>query len=190
MVDFKFILNIKNKNLSMSEIKRLIYQAHSITGELIPESESTMSPEMELPAQDFEHLEAIRNETQTMHDVIEKHEVCVEPEPLTCQPVKLHAEPTIQLTEESMVQAVLNLIDSFNLTYIGKLNLFTATREKMSEIKHGKPVSWKLRIPEREETTGQELSTLKESGRFRTVEHQALFIPAEGKTWILLNGSR
>ena len=99
---------------------------------------------MELPAQDFEHLEAIRNETQTMHDVIEKHEVCVEPEPLTCQPVKLHAEPTIQLTEESMVQAVLNLIDSFNLSNIEKLNLLTATVEKIKGIEFGRTDKLKI----------------------------------------------
>jgi len=139
VVDEIFVSSIKNKNLHVSEIKRLICQTHSITGELIPESESTMSPEMELPAQDFEHLEAIRNETQTMHDVIEKHEVCVEPEPLTSQPVELRAELTNQLTEEGMVHAVLNLIDSFNLSNIEKLNLLTATVEKIKGIEFVRP---------------------------------------------------
>jgi hypothetical protein len=37
VVDDRFIRNIKNKNLHVSEIKQLIYQAQSISGELIPE---------------------------------------------------------------------------------------------------------------------------------------------------------
>jgi len=45
----------------VSEIKRLICQAHSITGELISEpKESTESPEMDMPTQDFDNFEAIK----------------------------------------------------------------------------------------------------------------------------------
>jgi hypothetical protein len=136
VVNYRFIRNIKNKNLPVSEIKRLIYQAHSITGELMPEpiQSSSKTSEMELPAQDFEHLEAIYNETQIMYDVIEEHGVYVQPVQLTSQPVALHVEPINHLTEESMVQAVLNLLDSFNIPFIGKLNIIKATEKKITEI--------------------------------------------------------
>ena len=105
---------------------------------------------MEPPEQDFEHLEAIYNETQTMYDVIEEQGVYVQPVQLTSQPVALHVEPTNQLTEESMVQAVVNLFDSFNLSYIGKLNLLTATGQKIKQIE-GRPATWIIRIPEKEQ---------------------------------------
>jgi len=141
VVDYRFIRKIKNKNLPVAEIKRLIYQAHSITGELIPEPiQSPKNPEMELPAQDFEHLEAIYNETQTMYDVIEEHGVYVQSVQLTSQPVALHVEPTNQLTEGSMVQAIMHLLDSFNISFIEKLKIIKITEEKITEIEYGKPV--------------------------------------------------
>lgn len=141
VVDYRFIRSIKNKNLPVSEIKRLIYQAHSITGELMPEPIQSKKPEMEPPAQDFEHLEAIYNETQTMYDVIEEHEVYVQPVQLTSQPVELHAEPTNQLTEEGMVQTVLNLLDSFNIPFTKKLGIIKRAQDKITESEYGKGVA-------------------------------------------------
>ena len=135
VVDEIFVGNIKHKNLTVSEIKRLICQAHSITGELIPEPSE--SPEMDLPAQDFEHLQAIDNEMRTIYDVIEEDRVCVEPVLLSSQLVAVHVEPTNQLTIEGMVQEVLKVIDRFNLSYDGKLNLLKIIMEKVHEIETG-----------------------------------------------------
>lgn len=140
VVDYRFIRSIKNKNLPVSEIKRLIYQAHSITGELMPEPIQSKKPETELPAQDFEHLEAIYNETQTMYDVIEEHGVSVQSIQLTSQPVALHVEPTNQLTEDGMVQAVLNLLDSFNISFTEKLDIIKRAQDKITESEYGKRV--------------------------------------------------
>jgi hypothetical protein len=134
VVDYRFIRNIKNKNLPVSEIKRLIYQAHSITGELIPEPvQSSNKFEMEPPEQDFEHLEAIYNETQTMYDVIEEQGVYVQPVQFTSQPGALHVEPTSQLTEEDMVKAVLNLLGSFNIPSTKKLDIIKRVQDKITE---------------------------------------------------------
>ncbi len=140
VVDYRFIRSIKNKNLPVSEIKRLIYQAHSIAGELMPEPIQSKKYEMELPAQDFEHLEAIYNETQTMYDVIEEHGVSVQSIQLTSQPVALHVEPTNQLTEEGMVQAVLNLLDTFNISFTEKLDIIKRAQDKITESEYGKRV--------------------------------------------------
>jgi len=140
VVDYRFIRSIKNKNLPVSEIKRLIYQAHSIAGELMPEPIQAKKSEMELPAQDFEHLEAIYNETQTMYDVIEEHGVSVQSIQLTSQPVALHVEPTNQLTEDGMVQAVLNLLDSFNISFTEKLDIIKRAQDKITESEYGKRV--------------------------------------------------
>ena len=141
VVDNRFIRKIKNKNLPVSEIKRLIYQAHSITGELIPEPiQSLKNDGMELPAQDFEHFEAICNETQTIYDVIEEHGVYAQPIQLINQPVAINLEPNNQLTEDSMVQAIVDLLDSFNIQFIEKLNIIKATEVKIIEIEYGKPV--------------------------------------------------
>jgi hypothetical protein len=138
VVDNRFFRKIKNKNLPVSEIKRLIYQAHSITGELIPEPiQSPKNDEKDLPAQDFE---AKYNETQTMYDVIEEHGVCVQPVQLTSQPVALNVEPNNLLNEDSMVQAIVELLDSFNIQFIEKLNIIKATENKITEIEYGKPV--------------------------------------------------
>jgi hypothetical protein len=134
VVDYIFIRKIKNKNLPVSEIKRLIYQAHSITGELIPEPrQSSKKLEMESPEQDVEHLEAIFNERQTMYDDIEKHNVYIQPAQLISQPVALHIEPTNQLTEDGMVQAVLNLLGSFNIPFTKKLGIIKRVQEKIAE---------------------------------------------------------
>lgn len=134
VVDYRFIRNIKNKNLPVSEIKRLIYQAHSITGELIPKPmQSSNKFEMEPPEQDFEHLEAIYNETQTMYDVIEEQGLYVQPVQLTSQPRAFHVEPTSQLTEEDMVQAFLNLLGSFNITFTKKLSIIKRVQDKITE---------------------------------------------------------
>jgi len=138
VVDYRFIRNIKNKNLPVSEIKRLIYQAHSITGELIPEPiQSSNKLELEPPEQDFEHLEAIYNETQTMYDVIEEQGVYVQPVQLTGQPVALHVESTNQLTEDGMVQAVLNLLGSFNIPFTKKLGIIKRAQDKITESEYG-----------------------------------------------------
>ena len=72
VVDDIFVGNIRNQNLPVSEIKRLICQAHSITGEQISEpKESTESPEIDIQTQDFKHLESIKNETQTIFNVVD-----------------------------------------------------------------------------------------------------------------------
>ena len=138
VVDYRFIRNIKNKNLPVSEIKRLIYQAHSIAGELIPEPiQSPKKLEIEPQEQDFEHFEAINNETQPIYDVIEEHGVYVQPVQLTSQPVALHVEPTNQLTEDGMVQAILNLLGSFNIPFTKKLDIIKRAQDKITESEYG-----------------------------------------------------
>lgn len=127
VIDYKFIINIKNKNLPVSEIKRLIYQAHSITGELIqipvlPKKSETFSQ-----TQDFENLEV------HVPDVTKRQEVYDQPVPFSNQQAILSTEPISQLTEESMVQAVCNLLDSFNISFVEKLNVITITQEKIRE---------------------------------------------------------
>ena len=133
VVDDIFVGIIKNKNLPVSEIKRLICQAHSITGELISEpKESTESPEMDMPTQDFDNFEVINVETQTICNLIEGQGGEIQPVKLTSQPVEIHVEPTEQLTEEAMVKGVLNMVERFNLTYRGKINLLLKTLKKVN----------------------------------------------------------
>lgn len=127
VVDYKFIINIKNKNLPVSEIKRLIYQAHSITGELIPPSILSKKLEAYLPLQNFENLKAI------VPDVAGEQGVYAQPVQFSNQQAILSTEPITKLTEENMVQAVCNLLDSFNISFVEKLNVITVTQEKIRE---------------------------------------------------------
>ncbi len=127
VVDYKFIINIKNKNLPVSEIKRLIYQAHSITGELIPTSVLSKKSETFSPTQDFENLEV------TMLDVTKGQGVHGQPVQFTHQQAILSNEPITQLTEENMALAVFNLLDSFNISFVEKMNVLIATQEKIRE---------------------------------------------------------
>ena len=138
VVDDSFVGDIKNKNLPVSEIKRLICQVHSITGELISEpKESTESPEMDMPTQDFKHLESIKNETQTIFNVVEGRGGEVQPGKLTSQSVAIQVEPTERLTKEAMVKEVLNMIERFKLSYQGQVNLLIEIVEKVYEINTG-----------------------------------------------------
>ena len=139
VVDDIFVGDIKNKNLSVSEIKRLICQAHSITGELISEpKESTESPEMDMPTQDFDNFEVINVETQTICNLIEGQGGEIQPVKLTSQSVAIHVEPTEQLTKEAMAQEFLNMIERFKLSYQGQVNLLIKIIGKVYEIKTGK----------------------------------------------------
>jgi len=134
VVDDIFVGIIKNQNLPVSEIKRLICQAQSIRGEVIPEpKESIESPEIDIQTQDFKHLESIKNETQTIFNVVEGRGGEVQPVKLTSQSVAIQVEPTERLTKEAMVKEVLNMIEKFNLTYDGKLNLLHDAMEKIQE---------------------------------------------------------
>ena len=144
VVDYKFISNIKNKNLPVSEIKLLIYQAHSIAGELIPiPRRSSKKPEICLPAQDFEQLDAVDNETSAICDVIEEH-VIVHPKQSVSPPVPIHVEPTKQMTEVDVAQAVMNLLDSLNIQPNGNSTTgFIQTETgyiKVSHIQYGEPL--------------------------------------------------
>jgi hypothetical protein len=145
VVDDSFVGDIKNKNLPVSEIKRLICQVHSIRGEVIPElKESTESPEMDMPTQDFDNFEAINNETQTIFNVVEGQGGEIQPVKLTSQSMEIHVEPTEQLTKEAMAQEVLNMIQRFNLSCQGKINLLQVILEKVYEIGTGSVFSAKI----------------------------------------------
>ena len=114
VVDNRFIGNIKNKNLPVAEIKRLVYKAHSITGELIPAE------------QDFERLKATHKETQIIN--IKQEQL------IDHQPEKIQVESTNRPTEDNMVQEVLSLLDSFNIEVIEKINVIKAVEKKISEL--------------------------------------------------------
>ena len=116
VVDDDFISNIKNKNLPVAEIKRLIYQAHSITGEIVPE-------------QSFELLEGASKETQVIEIQAEQ--------PINSQPEMIYDEPANQITEEKMVEEILSLLDSFNLSVTEKLNVIKMAEKKISEMEYG-----------------------------------------------------
>ena len=134
VVDDIFVNDIKNKNLPVSEIKRLICQAHSITVELISEpKESTESFEMDMPTQDFDNFEVINVETQTICNLIEGQGGEIQPVKLTSQSVAIQVEPTERLTKEAMVQEFLNMLERFNLSYIQKLYLLKIISEKIQE---------------------------------------------------------
>ena len=136
VVDDIFVGIIKNQNLPVSEIKRLICQAHSIRGEVIPEpKESIESPEIDIQTQDFKHLESIKNETQTIFNVVEGRGGEVQPVKLTSQSLAIHVEPTIQLAKEAMVQEILNIVERFNLSYQGTVDFFIEVIVKVYEIK-------------------------------------------------------
>ena len=80
------------------------------------------------------NFEAINNETQTIFNVVEGRGGEVQPVKLTSQSVAIHVELTEQLTKEAMVQEVLNMIERFNLSYQGKINLLKVILEKVYEI--------------------------------------------------------
>jgi hypothetical protein len=147
VVDDIFVGDIKNKNLPVSEIKRLICQVHSITGEQISEpKESTESPEMDMPTQDFDNFEVINVETQTICNLIEGQGGEIQPVKLTSQSVEIHVEPTEQLTEEAMVKEFLNMVERFNLTYRGKINLLKVILEKIYMINAGRVASANIKF--------------------------------------------
>lgn len=131
VVDYKFIRHIKKKNLPVSEIKRLIYQAHSITGELAP---SVEEPGIAVPARDFEHLEAPHKETQ----VVEERGDYVQPVRLAGQTAAIQAEPSNPPDEDNMAQAVLTLLDGFNISFTEKLNVLKAAEKKINEMENTK----------------------------------------------------
>jgi hypothetical protein len=111
VVDESFIDNIKQKNLPVAEVKRLLYQAHSITGEVVSEAKQNV-------------------QTLTV-EVADKAQTAVERDK---QPVIFEAEVVNQLTEENMIQQLLNLLDSFNISSAEKLNLLKGVERKISGI--------------------------------------------------------
>jgi hypothetical protein len=117
VVDYKFIRHIKKKNLPVAEIKRLIYQAHSITGELVPAVE-------EAPAADFEQLEA------TPIPAVEERGAPQQP---TGQAEAIDAEPP---SADSMAQAVLTMLDGFNISLTEKLTVLKAAAEKINAMEN------------------------------------------------------
>ena len=139
VVDYDFIRGITNNNLPLSEIKRLVEQAHSITGELIPGPiQSIGKSEIGLLIQDPQHLEAIDNNPQDLLDLTEKYGESAQPMSLNSQPLVSCIEPTNQLTEDQ-VQTVMNLLESFNLKSVKKEDDKKAYFN-MSTIEYGDPV--------------------------------------------------
>ena len=58
----------------------------------------------------------------------------------------IHSEPTEQLTKETMVQEVLNMVERFNLSYDGKFNLLKDSLEKIYEINTGRVASASIKF--------------------------------------------
>lgn len=139
VVDSSFVDSLKNNNLSVGEIDKLIFQAHSIPGELIDEPiQSTGQSETEMLTQDSQHLEATENNPQDLLGLTEKYEESAQPISLNSQPLESCIELTNQLTEDQ-VQRVMNLLESFNLKSVKKEGDKKAYFN-MSTIEYGDPV--------------------------------------------------
>ena len=117
VVDCSFLTKLKNQNLTVHDIKRLIFEENSIKGELISEES-----DMRQLTQGVEHLEPMDNENPFQSDVTEGHSVNAQPDVLANQTVADNIELSRQLTDDEIVKAVERLLERFNLKPIKKIN--------------------------------------------------------------------
>lgn len=141
VVDHDFIDSLKNKNPSVTKINQLISEARSIPGESTPEpGQSAGKSEIGLLTQDLERLEAIDNSPHALSDLTEEHEGSAQSISLSSQPAVSCVEPTNQLTEDEMVQAVVKLLSSFNIKDIDQWDDFSEPHYHIIHISFGDPV--------------------------------------------------
>ena len=137
VVNYNFINKLKNQDLTVSDIKRLIFEENSINGELVPESISKKH-DIGLLTRGVEYLELMDNKNPSMSDVIEGH-ASVQPTALTNQTVANNIKLPNHLTEDEIVQAVINLLESLNVKPVKTTN-DQKPYFKITLIEYGDPV--------------------------------------------------
>lgn len=148
IVDKQFIDKIKKKSLPVAEVERLIYQAHSITGSVVPEpSQTPAKKRIEPPAEkladiqavseDYAQVNAFEQVAEEVDREIEQPEV-VAPIDLSSVVVQTMVEieedeelkPRAELTDEELATNVMAYLEGYGKPWIKMIPIFQLCIDK------------------------------------------------------------